>query len=172
MPLDHRDRHSQLAGHLNPSELVKRLPGGLTLLRQAVAKAAQLQAAPVRAVDDAADLPHRRLSRLCRSDEAHSEQEPTVFGGDPDLFAARLATPATSTRNWQSSNSRAGRWGIAIAAVSDFSACALGGLITLLIENVTRRTHHIQFIAEKRCVGSESGVSRGAISRQRLWCRF
>ena len=153
---------------MNPSELIDAYLAGPALLRNSVAGLSieQLQAAPIpgkwttqQVICHIADFEPVYADRMKR---ALAEQEPTVFGGDPDLFAASLAYGERDVEEElaiiECTRRQMGRI-LRTLEPTDFERRVIhseAGPLTLrkLLENVTAHLpHHVKFIAEKRVSG-------------------
>jgi uncharacterized damage-inducible protein DinB len=146
-------------------DLIADYLAGPQKLRAAVAglNREQLRAQPVagkwsthQCVCHIADFEPVYLDRIKR---VIAQDEPTMFGGDPDLFAAKLYYDARDTEaELQLIDAcRAHLWAILKQlAPADFQRTGIhneAGPLTLekLLRNVTNHIpHHIAFIAEKR----------------------
>jgi hypothetical protein len=157
---------------MDHSKLIADYLAGPALLRSAVAgmTVEQLDACPVpgkwstkQVVCHIADFEPVYADRMKR---VIAEDRPTMFGGDPDLFAARLFYDRRNVEVELSliAATRAHLGPILLAlAPGDFLRTgnhSEAGLITLekLLSNITNHIpHHIQFINEKRAALGRTG---------------
>ena len=147
------------------TDLIDHYLAGPQLLRAAVSgmSQSQLEAKPIpgkwstlQVVCHLADFEPIYADRMKR---VLAEEEPTLFGGDPDLFALRLAYEQREVEEElqliEAVRRHMGRI-LRTLKVSDFQRKGIhseAGPITLekLLTNITQHIpHHLQFIAEKR----------------------
>ena len=147
------------------AQLIDDYLAGPQMLRAAVAgmTAEQLDARPIpgkwstkQVICHIADFEPVYVDRMKR---VIAENEPTLFSGDPDLFATSWPTTSgTWPWNWTSSNPHGSTWGRSCESLKpeDFQRRGIhseAGPITLekLLTNITNHIpHHVKFIDEKR----------------------
>ncbi|MBW3597713.1 MAG: DinB family protein [Planctomycetes bacterium] len=150
---------------MSPQSLIDQYLTGPQLLREAVAgmSAADLDAAPVpgkwssrQVVCHLADFEPIYADRMKR---IIAEDRPTFFGGDPDLFAARLAYDRRNVEDELAMVEAVRRHVATILrtlADEDFQREGIhseDGPVSLatLLERITNHIpHHVKFIEEKR----------------------
>lgn len=150
---------------MNHTELIDSYLAGPDELRAAIAgmTAAQIDAAPIpgkwstrQVICHIADFEPVYVDRMKR---ALAEEEPTVFGGDPDVFAARLAYEQRDIEEELQMIESVRRHMARILRTLPVDAFqrkvvhSEAGPITLqqLLSNITNHiSHHIAFIKEKR----------------------
>jgi hypothetical protein len=150
---------------MDPTKLLNEYLAGPRLLQEAVQGMTEqeLDAAPIpgkwstrQVVCHLADFEPIYADRMKR---VIAEERPTFFGGDPDVFAARLAYAerdvAEELRLIEAVRGQMGRI-LRTLAPGDFSREGIhseAGPLSLetLLERVTRHLpHHVEFIKEKR----------------------
>ncbi len=150
---------------MNHTELIDSYAAGPGELRAAIAgmTVVQIDAAPIpgkwstrQVICHIADFEPVYVDRMKR---ALAEEEPTVFGGDPDAFAARLAYEQRDIEEELQMIESVRRHMARILRTLPASAFqrkvihSEAGPITLqqLLSNITNHIpHHIRFIEEKR----------------------
>jgi hypothetical protein len=159
-------------GIMNPAKLIEEYLAGLKTLRAALQgmTETELDATPVpgkwstrQVVCHLADFEPIYADRMKR---VIAEERPTFFGGDPDVFAARLAYAARDVeeelRLIESVRGQMGRI-LRTLAPGDFDREGIhseAGPLSLatLLERVTRHLpHHVKFIDEKRAALKSHG---------------
>lgn len=150
---------------MNPNRLIEDYLAGPALLRQAVVgmTSAELDATPIpgkwstrQVVCHIADFEPVYADRIKR---VIAEERPTFFGGDPDVFAARLAYSARDVEEELALVDVVRRHvGRILRSLSESDFQRIGNhsedgpvtLETLLLRVTAHIPHHVRFIEEKR----------------------